>query len=269
MTDKPDLDDLDLSNAELVEVLKNHGIDRRTLLGALGLGSAATLLGSEPVLAQGNGNSKGPAQGAHIHPYLGYTELPDSIDPTSFPKEADHTVEVMIHLPPEEECGPFHFNPAGLHVEPGDIVCWEGNSDYEITTEGPTGEIAGDHTITAYSPVVGRQRRIPEHATPFSSPMMGIDVSWYYRFETPGVYDIYCGPHEGLGMVMRVVVGDVTETDFGPGFDPETPPGPSNPPLFDLVGPLGAASHVLENLDPVDIYNQGSIDWDEASLCPP
>lgn len=267
MSDDPELDELDLSGAELVELLKNHGIDRRTIVKGLGAGGAATLFGSGSALAGGDG--RGPAQGANIHPYLGYTELPDSIDPTSYPKAPDHTVEVMIHLPPVEECGPFHFEPAGLHVEPGDVVCWEGESDVEIPEMGPpTGEIAGDHTITAYSPVVGRQRRIPEAATPFSSPMMGLDVSWYYRFETPGVYDVYCGPHEGLGMVMRVVVGDVTELNFGPGFDPESSPSGSNPQLFDRIGPLGAASGVLENLNPEEIRDEGSIEWDEASLCP-
>ncbi|MFB6170659.1 MAG: plastocyanin/azurin family copper-binding protein [Haloarculaceae archaeon] len=217
-------------------------------------------------------NRQNSAQGAHIHPYLGYTELPDAIDPTSFPKEADHTVEVMIHLPPAEECGPFHFNPVGLHVEPGDIVRWEGESDYSFPEGGgpPSGHIAGDHTITAYSPVVGRQRRIPETATPFSSPIMGKDVSWYYQFDTPGVYDIYCGPHEGLGMVMRVVVGDVTETEFGPGSNPEAKPGPTNDPtLLDQIKPLGAASGVFANLDPEVIHENGSIDWDEEDPpCP-
>lgn len=247
--------------------LENTRIDRRTILGALGLGSAAVLgPGAAAGAPGGAAGSRGPAQGARIHPYLGYTELPDEIDPTSFPKAADHVVETMIHLPPAEECGPFHFDPVGLHVEPGDVVRWEGNSHWEIGPDGPTGHIAGDHTITAYAPVVSRQRRIPADATPFSSPMMGIDVSWYYRFETPGVYDIYCGPHEGLGMVMRVVVGDVTDTDFGDGFDPESPPGPTNPPLFDRIEPLGAAAHVLDNLDPEAIHQDGSIAWSD-DLC--
>lgn len=267
MTDESRVEDLEFTDAELTTILENHGIDRRTVLGALGLGSVA-VLGSGTASARPN-RARGPAQGASIHPYLGYTDLPDDIDPTSFLKEADHVVDAMIHLPPREECGPFHFDPAGLHVQPGDIVCWAANSDFEVTEDGPTGHIAGDHTITAYSPVVSRQRRIPEAATPFSSPMMGIDVSWYYRFEVPGVYDIYCGPHEGLGMVMRVVVGDVTTLDFGPAFDPESPPGPSNPSLFDQIGPLGAASHVLANLDPEEIVEDGPVDWDESLCAPP
>lgn len=259
MPTQPDTDGEDLE-----EVLANRGIDRRTVLGALGLGSAATLFGSGTALAADPG--QGASQGASIHPYLGYTQLPDSIDPTSFPTDPDHTVEAMIRLPPEETCGPFHFDPAGLHVEPGDVVRWEGESDYEVGEQGPEGYIAGDHTITAYSPVVGRQRRIPADATPFSSPMIGPDVSWYYRFDTPGVYDIYCGPHEEYGMVMRVVVGEVTDLDVGLGYDPEAPPGQSDPTLLDQVGPLGAAGTVFGNLDPETIYDEGSIDWDDG-LC--
>jgi len=263
--DRPDPDRPYSSDADSGSGRTHLGLDRRHLLKIAGIGAATSVLGTGAVLAKGNGY--GPAQGTSIHPFLGYTELPDSIDPTSFPKKPDHEVLSMIHLPPEETCGPFHFDPVGLHVEPGEVVHWVAETDWSLENGNPTGYIAGDHTITAYSPVVSRQQRIPEGATPFSSPMIGVDVSWYYEFETPGVYDMYCGPHEDLGMVMRIVVGDVTDTsNFGDGYDPNSPPGPDNPPLFDQVKPLGAAPDVLANLDPQTILDDGKIEWDE-SLC--
>jgi len=37
---------------------------------------------------------------------------------------------------------------------------------------------------------------------------------WLYRFDHDGVYDLYCGPHHVLGMVMRVVVGNIAEDEY-------------------------------------------------------
>ncbi|MFB6164573.1 MAG: plastocyanin/azurin family copper-binding protein [Haloarculaceae archaeon] len=65
-----------------------------------------------------------------------------------------------------------------------------------------------DHTVTTYHPVHGFQRRIPENAVPFSSPTVAVGGAWLYRFDEPGVYDVYCGPHHAFGMAGRVVVGD-------------------------------------------------------------
>jgi len=86
------------------------------------------------------------------------------------------------------------FDPIGLYVEPGTTVRW-------IVRENV-------HTTTAYHPNNDRHSlRIPDGAAPWDSgflvkPGAGFDVT----LTVPGVYDYYCAPHEGVGMVGRVVV---------------------------------------------------------------
>jgi plastocyanin len=96
------------------------------------------------------------------------------------------------------------FDPLGLHVAPGTTVRW-------IVRENV-------HTTTAYHPQNDNHSlRIPERATPWDS---GFLVRPGAHFEIaliePGVYDYYCAPHEGAGMVGRIVVGKPS----GPGGEP-------------------------------------------------
>jgi plastocyanin len=80
--------------------------------------------------------------------------------------------------------------------------------------------------------------------------------TWLHAFETPGVYDLLCSPHEGYGMAMRVVVGDVTETEF------ETS-NPANLPE-PRAGPVGLARVTLTDpaLEPSNIVSEGTVLWE-------
>ena len=160
----------------------------------------------------------------------------------------------------------FYYEPTGLHIEEGDVV--------RFTLESP------DHTITSYHPAFGMQRRMPAGTMPFSSPILGWDPAslpedimmppdegdvdadfdpqpstWLYSFDTPGVYDIECAPHESFGMVMRIVVGQETETQFETS-DAEALPAPR-------VGPVGMAREILTdpNLEPENIVEEGRVEW--------
>ena len=96
------------------------------------------------------------------------------------------------------------FDPIGLYVEPGATVRW-------IVRENV-------HTATAYHPRNDNHPlRIPERAEPWDSgflvhPGDHFDVT----LTVPGVYDYYCMPHEAVGMVGRIVVGE----PLGPGAEP-------------------------------------------------
>ena len=96
------------------------------------------------------------------------------------------------------------FDPVGLYIQPGTTVRW-------IARENV-------HTTTAYHPNNDRHSlRIPDGAAPWDSgflvkPGATFDVT----LTIPGVYDYYCMPHEGAGMVGRIVVGK----SFGPGAEP-------------------------------------------------
>lgn len=83
--------------------------------------------------------------------------------------------------------GNNYFDPIGLYVEPGTTV------RFEIA--------AGSHSATAY------ENRIPADASPFDSGVIS-DGSFDYTFDTPGTYDYYCIPHQSMGMVGRIVVGE-------------------------------------------------------------
>ncbi|MBX0297944.1 cupredoxin domain-containing protein [Haloarcula nitratireducens] len=225
MTDRPSIDELELSDAELLELMKNHGIDRRSMMKLLGFGTALSF--SAGSAAAKHDDPHPP----HIDSYYGYA-TPDAND---IPKklEPDHVVELHVILPnpPEHQPPMFHFAPSGLSVDAGDIV--------QFTFTAP------DHTITAYHPAHGFQRRVPERVPPFSSPIVNAGGAWLYRFEKEGLYDLYCGPHHILGMAMRIVVGDLSDEDI-PDYE-DTFEGSEGPPP--LLAPFSKEflEHELHN----------------------
>ena len=108
------------------------------------------------------------------------------------------------------------FQPAGVHLAPGDRVRW--------VLEG------GAHSTTAYHPDHGASRRIPAAAEPWDSGILFRPGDAFERvFEIPGVYDYFCRPHEAAGMVGRIVVGR-PGVDFAlPGWISAGPAGPGRP----------------------------------------
>jgi plastocyanin len=116
------------------------------------------------------------------------------------------TVEIKLI---QTSAGKTYFDPAGVHVAPGDTVRWV--------------QISGFHSVTAYHPGNdNHELRIPASAVPWDSDILLADApmrraTFEHRFTIPGVYDYFCKPHEAAGMVGRIVVGD-------PGDGPATKP---------------------------------------------
>jgi plastocyanin len=116
------------------------------------------------------------------------------------------TVEVRLIQTPTGEA---YFDPAGVHIAPGDTVRWM--------------QVSGFHSITAYHPRNdNHELRIPEAAKPWDSDVLLTQYpspgsTFEHVFSVGGVYDYFCKPHEMAGMVGRVVVGD-------PGSGPGTKP---------------------------------------------
>lgn len=196
MTQSTDEQTDELHNESTTEWL---GVGRRPLLKALGAGTTLSL-GAGLGAAAGDrfdDQEGGEATAEQLHPVFGYA----TTDAGSIPEEMspDHEVQMLAAPPAGKSQPPFLvFDPVGLHVESGDIV--------QFTAMTP------DHTVTAYHPGIGFDHgRVPEDSQPFSSPVLGPGAAWLYRFETEGVYDMYCGPHHLMGMVMRTVVGDLSE----------------------------------------------------------
>jgi plastocyanin len=112
--------------------------------------------------------------------------------------QSSPTVEALS-LDADQGAGQFVFSPAVVWVEPGATVTWAIES--------------GSHSATAYHPDNGTSRRAPEGAAAFDSGVLS-EGTFEHTFETEGVYNYHCTPHEGLGMVGLVVVGGA---DGGPG----------------------------------------------------
>ena len=155
--------------------------------------------------------------------------------------QTTHEVQLIIEPIPDAPLPQFYFEPSGLYVEPGDTVRFVGVSPH--------------HTVTAYHPLQGKPQRVPDGVGPFSSPVIPIGDVWEYTFEIPGVYDIWCGPHEQYGMAMRIVVGEAS----GPAMEPPTDFGPE--------GTFGAAGTVLLDpaLDALNIIALQSVSWSDIS----
>lgn len=105
-----------------------------------------------------------------------------------------------------------YFDPKGIVVVPGTTVRFINES--------------GSHGSTAYHPDAdGQPLRIPDAAEPWDSPIYTeSDRRFEVTLEVEGVYDYYCPPHESMGMVGRIIVGDPQD---GPGTSPpeQLPPG--------------------------------------------
>lgn len=99
-----------------------------------------------------------------------------------------------------------HFEPHVVWVEQGGTVTWELES--------------GSHTATAYHEAVDRPRRIPDGANGWDSGTLSeAGATFDHTFETDGVYDYFCAPHEGSGMIGSVIVGE-PEAAGQPGLEP-------------------------------------------------
>lgn len=155
--------------------------------------------------------------------------------------QTTHEVDMIIQPVDGSPIPQFFFEPSGLYIEPGDTVRFFAASPH--------------HTVTAYHPLQGKPQRVPDGVEPFSSPMVPVGTAWEYTFDVPGVYDVWCGPHEQYGMVMRIVVGEATG------------PATQAPDDFGPEGTYGAAGTVLLDpaLAPLNIIAVGSVSWLEIS----
>ena len=127
--------------------------------------------------------------------------------------------------------GSEYFNdPVGLHVLPGTTIRFLNESDM--------------HTATTYCEEFGKERRIPEGAECWDSGMLAPGESFEVTLTVEGVYDYYCLPHEALGMVGRIIVGD-----------PEASPAKDESTLFPV------AQQVMPSVEEILEAEDGIVPW--------
>ena len=91
--------------------------------------------------------------------------------------------------------GGSHFEPHVVRVTPGGTVTWELES--------------GSHDTTAYHPDNDQPQLVPDGATAWDSSLLSeAGATFEHTFETEGVYHYYCTPHESVGMIGSVIVGE-------------------------------------------------------------
>ncbi|MDS9470004.1 pseudoazurin [Paracoccus sp. MBLB3053] len=96
-----------------------------------------------------------------------------------------------VHMLNRGETGPMVYEPAYLHISPGDTVRFH-----------PTQPSHNAATI---------EGMIPAGAEPFRSK---INESFEVTLDRPGIYGIKCSPHFAMGMVMLIEVGEQAEISF-------------------------------------------------------
>lgn len=204
-------------------------------------------------------------EGAGSHP--GYPtedfgDPPEETDGT--PAETDETPTQQVETPngttgtPTTTTGPpseadeipveFFFDPVGLWVKPGALVQFK--------------DILSLHTVTAFHEKFSEPEpipnRIPEGVPGFTSPPLVPGESWVYEFEVPGIYDYFCLPHLGLGMVGRIVVFDPDTSDI----EDDTFAVPDSDGLY----PNDELVLTAPELDPAYIVEHGKVAWSDITL---
>ncbi|WP_255196391.1 CHRD domain-containing protein [Halorarius litoreus] len=178
-----------MSNQPSDEQRTLFSTSRRRFLGAAALTGAVATVGAFEARSQEG------TQTDEIHPVYGFPAASGDVSP---PVDPDHEVTLDIRPVEGRERPEFLFDPVGLAVEAGDVVRFT--------------NALGAHTVTAYHPELERTLRVPNGANPYSSPLLATGSYWLYRFDQPGIYDMYCIPHEEFGMVGRVMVGEPPAT---------------------------------------------------------
>lgn len=170
----------------------------------------------------GSALAGGSLAGCIEGPWTGDPEDPGT-EPDIDPDPPDHTPgepEERAQVLMETRGGESHyFSPLLVHVEEGGTVEWVlGNGMHNTVAYHPN----TDDDVVADEPM-----RIPEDAEPWASPTLDeTDVeedadepaTWQHTFETEGVYDYVCTPHERWGMVGSVIVG-WPDPDDQPGLE--------------------------------------------------
>ena len=255
------------------------GVGRRSLLRAMGVGTALSAAGvagaqvtetpngetetpgGETETPEGGGTGGGGGGGGDaVDPTFGFPAASAGVEP---PVEPDRTVEIRIRPRDGAPIPEFFFEPTGLAIDPGDTVMF----DY----------VTPHHTVTAYHPGHGFVQRVPDGVPPFSAPVVPAGGYWLYTFDAEGVYDYHCGPHEAFGHAGRIVCGSTEGfaplpdlcADQSGGSETETPSegGEDGGGEEELRLPFLTAHTVLSDpaLDPENVLSEGSVSWDDLA----
>ncbi len=117
---------------------------------------------------------------------IGGNELPGAPQVPEAPQVSVETGDNEVHI----SAALFQFTPAAITVVAGTTVVWDG--------------VLLPHTVTTTSSVGGRSH---DTAGPDSfDEILGQGGEVRHTFNNPGIFNYFCRPHAGLGMVGTVIV---------------------------------------------------------------
>lgn len=169
--------------------MPTHPRTRRQLLKLAGTAAAVGLAGC----SVGGQNRSRPTETPRSHDHEsghGDADQHGHDHDEGTPAHPSPSAEVAMRTEDDEQ----HYVPHLVWIEPGGTVTWHVES--------------GAHDTVAYHPENDRPLRMPEGATPWQSELLEAGDSFEHTFEQPGVYDYFCTPHEAVGMVGTVIVGE-------------------------------------------------------------
>ena len=160
----------------------------------------------------GGGEAPPPDFGGFLGPVTNYSGPGDVVDARG---QDSVTVEVGV----EANGGAYGFGPAAVHVDNGATV------QFEWTGEG------GGHNVVSQG----------DGPLDSGNAVSSSGVNYEHTFQSDGIFNYYCAPHQGLNMKGSVVVG----TDY-PAQSTGSSGGDSGPPeVPNSAKMLGVATSVV------------------------
>jgi plastocyanin len=185
--------------------MDRNRLNRRTLLRLGSVAAATAIAGCQSPVNTADGSTTTAGDTTRTTTKTTQrSENPPGADQLGGPDDLQSSATVRAtRLDSDQGAGQYVFSSAIVWVEGGATVTWN------VET--------GSHSITAYHADNDRVTRIPDGGAAFDSGTLGAGETFEHTFETTGVHNYFCRPHEGLAMVGVVVVD---EPAGGPGAAP-------------------------------------------------
>jgi len=195
----------------------------RTAGGATG--AVATLSAAGPAAAQEEGGDGGGDGGSETAPdYGGYLDPVSNFAGPGSTVDATGQDTVTVEVGVQANGGAYGFGPAAVHVDNGATV------EFEWTGEG------GGHNVVSQG----------DGPLDSGNSVANAGVNYEHTFDSDGVYNYYCSPHQGLNMKGSVVVGtDYPTQSLGGGGPVEVDPHYAGVPIQPHYVGFGAGLAVI------------------------
>jgi plastocyanin len=191
---------------------KNSPFTRRRLLGVT---SGIAVLGLAGCIGTQTGNGDGDPAASDLTTE-GDAHEDDHDDETTH-EDDDHEDGDHEDGDHEDDDGHGHTETAGPteHAEVSMLTSNDGfHFEAHVTRVHEGGTVtfvneSGSHSATAYHPGNDQPQLVPEDSDAWDSGLLTEEgATFEHTFETPGVYHYYCAPHETMGMIGSIIVGE-------------------------------------------------------------